>query len=57
MYSKLDVSYYLIERGIMSWSLKEVAVDDLFCCNRIATAQEKQGIWMLIFPDKENAGN
>ena len=41
----------------MSWSLKEVSVDDLFCYHRISTAQEKQGIWMFIFPDKENAGN
>ena len=25
--------------------------------NRVATAQGKQGIWMLIFPDRENTGN
>ena len=25
--------------------------------NRVATAQGKQGIWMLTFPDRENTGN
>ena len=25
--------------------------------NRAATAQGKQGIWFLLFPDKENTGN
>ena len=24
---------------------------------RVATAQEKQGIWLLTFPDSENTGN
>ena len=24
---------------------------------RMATAQEKQGIWLLTFPDRENTGN
>ena len=24
---------------------------------RVATAQGKQGIWLLTFPDRENAGN
>ena len=24
---------------------------------RVATAQGKQGIWFLLFPDKENTGN
>ena len=24
---------------------------------RVATAQEKQGIWPLTFPDRENTGN
>ena len=24
---------------------------------RVATAQGKQGIWMLTFPDRENTGN
>ena len=24
---------------------------------RVATAQIKQGIWMLTFPDRENTGN
>ena len=24
---------------------------------RVATAQEKQGIWLLTFPDRENTGN
>ena len=25
--------------------------------HRVATAQGKQGIWLLTFPDRENAGN
>ena len=25
--------------------------------NRVATAQGKQGIWFLLFPDRENTGN
>ena len=24
---------------------------------RVATAQEKKGIWLLTFPDRENTGN
>ena len=24
---------------------------------RVATAQGKQGIWFLLFPDRENTGN
>ena len=24
---------------------------------RVATAQGKQGIWILLFPDRENTGN
>ena len=32
-----------------------------YCVNgpqdRVATAQENQGIWMLTFPDRENTGN
>ena len=27
----------------------------LYC--RVATAQGKQGIWLLTFPDRENTGN
>ena len=27
------------------------------CKNRVATAQGKQGIWFLLFPDRENTGN
>ena len=27
------------------------------CTIRVATAQGKQGIWLLTFPDRENAGN
>ena len=26
-------------------------------CTRVATAQGKQGIWFLLFPDRENTGN
>ena len=26
-------------------------------CIRVATAQGKQGIWLLTFPDRENTGN
>ena len=27
------------------------------CIPRVATAQGKQGIWFLLFPDRENTGN
>ena len=27
------------------------------CITRVATAQGKQGIWLLTFPDRENTGN
>ena len=27
------------------------------CTYRVATAQGKQGIWFLLFPDRENTGN
>ena len=27
------------------------------CLIRVATAQGKQGIWFLLFPDRENTGN
>ena len=26
-------------------------------CHRVAMAQGKQGIWFLLFPDRENTGN
>ena len=39
-------------------------IKTLICCTnfetclfRVATAQGKQGIWLLTFPDRENTGN
>ena len=33
-------------------------VTRIACCMiRVATAQGKQGIWLLTFPDRENTGN
>ena len=32
-------------------------VDRVDSINRVATAQGKQGIWFLLFPDRENTGN
>ena len=37
-------------------------IDQFFCMHiqeffRVATAQGKQGIWFLLFPDRENTGN
>ena len=29
----------------------------MYSCYRVATAQGKQGIWLLLFPDRENTGN
>ena len=29
----------------------------MYLSNRVATAQGKRGIWLLTFPDRENAGN
>ena len=31
--------------------------NDFGCNDRVATEQEKQGIWFLLFPDRENTGN
>ena len=30
---------------------------DILIIIRVATAQGKQGIWFLLFPDRENTGN
>ena len=30
---------------------------DFNISDRVATAQGKQGIWFLLFPDRENTGN
>ena len=32
-------------------------VRTLYALLRVATAQGKQGIWFLLFPDRENTGN
>ena len=42
--------------------MKEVILDNVLnvlatCQVRVATAQGKQGIWFLLFPDRENTGN
>ena len=29
----------------------------VYSFSRVATAQGKQGIWLLTFPDRENTGN
>ena len=33
-----------------------IGIKDKYIC-RVATAQGKQGIWFLLFPDRENTGN
>ena len=30
---------------------------DMMCDNNVARVQEKQGLYMFIFPDRENTGN
>ena len=35
--------------GLKEWIMKNTV--------RVATAQGKQGIWFLLFPDRENTGN
>ena len=45
--------------SINSW-LKCDTSNQLWCdafLDRVATAQRKQGIWFLLFPDRENTGN
>ena len=32
-------------------------ISRLKCNYRVATTQGKQGIWFLLFPDRENTGN
>ena len=36
---------------------KFVVAEALTSFIRVATAQGKQGIWFLLFPDRENTGN
>ena len=36
---------------------KQVETVNFHNKNRVATAQGKQGIWFLLFPDRENTGN
>ena len=38
-------------------SLKHMVSQHGKFCTRVATAQGKQGIWLLLFPDRENTGN
>ena len=33
------------------------AGSNIYDVDRVATAQGKQGIWFLLFPDRENTGN
>ena len=35
----------------------QITLKGTFKNNRVATAQGKQGIWLLTFPDRENTGN
>ena len=44
---------------IFTWPLIKFLYenDDEHCTYRVATAQGKQGIWLLTFPDRENTGN
>ena len=35
----------------------EASLFSNYSANRVATAQGKQGIWFLLFPDRENTGN
>ena len=49
--SQLNRSHFYMSSN----SLKISRVGDHTC--RVATAQGKQGIWFLLFPDRENTGN
>ena len=42
------------EKNVLLSVNNESYVDD---SHRVATAQGKQGIWFLLFPDRENTGN
>ena len=35
----------------------DLVVGNISKQTRVATAQGKQGIWFLLFPDRENTGN
>ena len=41
----------------MTFVIKKQTPMMLFPDIRVATAQEKQGIWLSIFPDRENTRN
>ena len=42
------VLFFLICYSICGWAISK---------SRVATAQGKQGIWLSLFPDRENTGN
>ena len=53
---------HLIAKQMLKYyhMLKALSVNNIYEGSdyiRVATAQGKQGIWLLIFPDRENTGN
>ena len=51
-----DRLYFCLWRTIGDKTLVAKKYNSTNCC-RVATAQGKQGIWFLLFPDRENTGN
>ena len=45
----------MVENRTGSTIYSIVPLREIFC--RVATAQGKQGVWLSIFPDRENTGN
>ena len=60
-----EAQYHVIFKEILAWryiysSVAHGTITDrrkLHVYFRVATAQGKQGIWFLLFPDRENTGN
>ena len=46
-----------LQAQLINYSVGFAPVGSTAHKNRVATAQGKQGIWFLLFPDRENTGN
>ena len=54
---KFLISYWTAEMVDIRYRNYEISRGGNIKYYRVATAQGKQGIWLLTFPDRENTGN
>ena len=55
--SAFHFSFKEFFHGLLCNQMKSQWTSGCLRNNRVATAQGKQGIWFLLFPDRENTGN